>query len=372
MFEDVKTREELIEKIQWSPNIQKINKLHIRRIRCPGNDEGMNTFNLLYELLILKCPYELRKLTVTKSRGIKIKQFIQYGYAWISTKNGVEVIYLGFEGAVRFLFRPTDSQDDEVRGGEAFKEFCKICKKHKVDITKYFITNGKEIKKQIPKPKIELIGKAHKEYWNVHHLDLNSSYMSGIARKYPELYPVIEEIYSLRKINEVYKAILTHTYGYMQSEWCKDGEVEYALAHLSLAAHLFNNKYIEELSKKLEDNGCLILAYNTDGIWYQGEIYHDELEGPYLGQWKNDHINCHIRFKSKGTYEYEENGEYKPVARGIRELDYIKPRSQWVWGDIYFNAAGLIHIYTWDENKGIIKNRVTEESILYKEKYENG
>ena len=72
---------------------------------------------------------------------------------------------------------------------------------------------------------------------------------------------------------------------------------------------------MRELAKQLKDSGRMVLAYNTDGIWYCGEIYHGEGEGNGLGQWSNDHTNCTIRFKSAGSYEYIENGKYRISGR---------------------------------------------------------
>ena len=121
----------------------------------------------------------------------------------------------------------------------------------------------------------------------------------------------------------------------MQSKWCG-----YKYAHLSRDAITDNNNRIIKLSDELSSQGRVILSYNTDGIWYQGEIYHGNGEGHDLGQWENDHINCQFRMKSDGSYEFIENGKYYPVVRGYTRLDRIKPRTEWVWGDIY--QAGII------------------------------
>ena len=86
-----------------------------------------------------------------------------------------------------------------------------------------------------------------------------------------------------------------------------------------------------------------MIARSTDCIWYEGEIYHGEGEGKALGEWSNDHTNCTFRAKSKGVYEYIENGKYTVVARGYYELDKIKPRDLWSWGDIYNTGK----IYKW-------------------------
>jgi hypothetical protein len=110
------------------------------------------------------------------------------------------------------------------------------------------------------------------------------------------------------------------------------------------------------LSKSLSELGYRILAYNTDGIWYQsftGDAYHDASEGADIGQWKTDHSDCKIRFKSRGCYEYIEDGVYTPVFRGTSSYERIVPRDQWVWGDIY---SGELISYRWVSGRGIISD----------------
>ena len=90
-----------------------------------------------------------------------------------------------------------------------------------------------------------------------------------------------------------------------------------------------------ELSERLEESGRIPLLYNTDGIWYYGEVYHGEGEGKDLNQWSNDHVNCVFRMRSTCAYEYIENNVYKPVVKGVMPLDKKLPRDKWKWGDIY-------------------------------------
>ena len=107
----------------------------------------------------------------------------------------------------------------------------------------------------------------------------------------------------------------------------------------------------------MRNSGRIVISYNTDGVWYDGEIYHGEGEGPNLGQWSNDHVNCMFRAKSAGAYEFIEDGKYYPVVRGQTTLDAIKPRSSWEWGDIYkstslqyyYNPKDM-HIYRKEED----------------------
>ena len=95
---------------------------------------------------------------------------------------------------------------------------------------------------------------------------------------------------------------------------------------------------------------------NVDGIWYQGEIYHDEDEGPNIGQWANDHINCKWRAKSSGSYEFIEDGKYYPVVQGCTGYDCVKPRTEWEWGDIYKTGKQLV--YYFKDGVGLIENKI--------------
>jgi hypothetical protein len=54
--------------------------------------------------------------------------------------------------------------------------------------------------------------------------------------------------------------------------------------------------------------------------------------------------------KSGGSYEYIEDGQYKPVVRGRTKLEETKPRSEWQWGDIFHNDASLIKMYKLDDD----------------------
>ena len=107
---------------------------------------------------------------------------------------------------------------------------------------------------------------------------------------------------------------------------------------------------------RLITSGRTILGFNTDGIWYQGDIYHGEGEGDKLGEWSNDHINCLFRSKSNGAYEFIENGQYNAVVRGNTSFDAIEPdRSKWTWGDIY---KSNVLTYTFDEKIGVVYEEI--------------
>ena len=58
-------------------------------------------------------------------------------------------------------------------------------------------------------------------------------------------------------------------------------------------------------------------------------------------------------------YEFVEDGHYEPVVRGITELDLIKPREEWQWGDIFRNYKLLVPYF--DDKEGIVMGKVDSE-----------
>lgn len=323
--------------------------------------EDRKKFNSIYKNI---CQW--RKLKRTPSGGISDKNFYIPCYDIDMGNASIELIICAKEGFFRlvlFTRKKNLIENNEIKGGNAFKEFSKICKKYNIDLNKRKIKNGYEIKKQIEKPLIKLEHKLYQEmiFNNVHHLDINSAWPAALVRTHPEFAPVMDFIFQKKaELKEqgvsgdknIYKAILNYSIGYMQS---LKAYHRAAWAYLSRDAINDNNRYMRELAENLKKSGRKVLAYNTDGIWYTGEIYHDNNEGQGLGQWENDHINCKIRFKSAGSYEYIENGKYKPVVRGQTKLDLKGiSREEWKWGDI-FTEEGKETLYTFIENIGLIE-----------------
>lgn len=322
--------------------------------------EDKDKFNAIYQYV---CGW--REIKRTPSGGISDKSFYYPSVGCDIGNASVELIICAKEGFFRLVFFPRKKNpinNSEIKGNNAFKEFVKVCKKFKIDLTKYKIKNGYEIKKQIEQPLIKLEHKIYQGmvFENAHHLDINSAWPAALTRTNPEFAPVMQYIFDKKQElkeqgiegdKNIYKAILNYSIGYMQSFKAYHRA---AWAHLSRNAINENNRYMRELAEEMKKSGRRILAYNTDGIWYVGDLFHGQGEGKALGQWENDHINCKIRFKSAGSYEYIEDGVYKPVQRGLTKLDSKKPRNEWEWGDI-FTEDGKETIYTFVKGIGFIE-----------------
>ena len=339
----------MFDKLKKAETIRNLNYMLIPVNSYAMNEGGVSAFNEIYFYIKEHCK-DFRKIVRTPSGGISIKKgnFRPHMYDIRTLKSCIEItVIAGFEGMFRIQLRTgviDNKENTNISGHKAFWQFKQICKEHNINLDDFAITNGEEIKKSIPKAPIAF----EKPYYqkmtleHVHHLDLNSSYMAGIAEAQPELKSVIEQIYKARKEDEVNKAILTHTFGYMQSS-C----VKYKWSHLSKAAIEFNNREINRIRNNLLAQGFKPILYNTDGIWYthaEGKVYHDEFEGKNLGQWKNDHVDCTFEAISEGKYHFIENGVVKTVMRGSTRLDKFKERDDWTWEDLYSTDAVIAKV----------------------------
>ena len=264
--------------------------------------------------------------------------------------------YIGYAvskfGNFRFILTSSRSQDGKrqtpITGFQAYSAVKARCDAIGLDITQYMVEDGYQYKKLIKPAMVDVVSFAESddngndEYgeensYIAHHIDFHSAYGGALCETHPEFRPVYEPIYESRHENPDNKLILTNSIGFMQSEscWSPNGH-GYALCALAMEALNHHHDKLEELSKRLEDNNRVVLAHNTDGIWYMGEVYHGEGEGSKMGQWETDHIDCKIRFKSPHAYEYIENGKYKVVRSGLCNYDKIKPnRDEWEWGDLF-------------------------------------
>ena len=329
------------------------------------NEGGVEEFNEI--LAWWKEQYdEWHTIVRTPSGGICKKRGVFKLPCWdVQEKQNkyIELTIVTAEETCRYKISSTAVavKESGMTGRKAFIEFESVCKQFGIDLRSMAIENGEEVKKEIPSPYIQLCrGRKDegKTFMNAHHIDLNSSFMSGIMKANPVLAPAIQYVYANRKNDDKkYKAVLNMTYGFCQSEYCRIKGHAFALSQLSKDALVYNNNYIDDLLVRLIESGRYPILINTDGIWYTGEIYHDENEGTDLGQWKNDHVNCKFRAKSDGAYEYEENGKYHAVVRGSTRLDRFVQRDDWNWGDIYNTAAATQVKYYYDRKEMVVKQR---------------
>lgn len=349
----------------------KVNYLRIPTNVFGFNDQGVTEFNEIVKYW--ESQYSTwTPIKRTASGGICTRKGVLRYPAWDFLVENAYVELTVLTGACCARYQVSINQHaigdvgKKIGGGQAFRTFMSVCTRHNIDLKKYAIENGEEVKKTIEKPMIQCYRRKllYQELEHVHHIDLNSSYMSGIAKAFPELEPAIREIYEKRKDpahNKEYKAVLNCSYGYFQSKYCRIGGHGYALSHLSRAARQFNDAYINDLIERLRAAHRNVLMINTDGIWYQGDIFHDVDEGTDLCQWKNDHTNCKFRMKSDGAYEFIENGQYYPVVRGSTRLDQILDRSEWKWGDIFQYDASISSVFQFDvKTHQFIKSEVMQ------------
>lgn len=308
------------------------------------NEEGARDFNDIYNHY-KQLGYNTLKRT--RSGGISKVGVRLPAWSVTSTSTSVELVIGDRDGWCRICFREAGNYEGDKRifGRQAFTKFKEHLMKHGIDLSSYEEEDGYKYKEQIEAPFIRLEDPSYKDviFDNVHHIDFHNSYPAGLVNTHPEFREAITELYEKRKENQVYKAILNMSIGFMQSMWCG-----YRLSKLSRDAIKDNNDRIRDLSRRLAESGRKILLYNTDGIFYQGEIYHGEGEGSKLGEWSNDHTDCRFRAKSDGAYEFIENGTYHPVIRGRTRLDAVKPRTQWEWGDIYVQSEIIKYRFTYE------------------------
>lgn len=323
----------------------RINYLLIPVTNFEINLKGAKGFNKIY--LWLK-KQNLHKLERTVSGGIKNGSHMVVP-AWDIRTNKycveITVVLDGF--AWRIQFRTKTPK--QLSGRTAFSKFKKLLLKDGVDLDNYIIDNGPQVKEEIESYLVKPYHQFYidKTFGNAHHIDFHSSFSAGLANTHSEFRPTLEKIFKNREKDEINKHILNFSIGFMQSingcnaKW----------AHLSKDAISDNNKRVLKLAEILEKSGRKVLLLNTDGMWYDGPIYHGKGEGTELGNWHNDHTNCKFRMASAGAYEFIENGEYFPVVRGIPN----DTKTDWKWGDIYTKKA-IPDIFTFTEEEGVKLN----------------
>lgn len=328
--------------IEWE---QSVNKTLIPIVAMKFTSENINEWNEIY----LYCKEHFLQLEPTTS-GAFPNGMYKYNERFIVTVSNTafELVIACLKGCYRFILGNETAEDNTISGAQALRSLIKKSKEFGVfDLFEKFEVDkaeGLAIKSEIFPPVITACGgSVGKEFDNCHHLDFNSSYMSCLVDKFEQLRPLADYLYSKRHDYDGYfKHVMTNSIGCMQSKYCIDIHSQklqkkkpYSLSYFSKIAINGTVAKIEEYIGKLRAAGRKPLLINTDGIWYQGEAYHDIFEGDGIGKWKNDHTNCKLYIKSDGAYQYIEDGVIKSVVRGRTKLDGIKPdRREWDWREI--------------------------------------
>lgn len=339
-----------------SPPTMKPNKMLIPVNNFSFRDEDVAKFNKIYlDCINLEREGLLKRNDFkTPSNGISISRERLRGAFWsITAKTSFIEILIRYLNAryYRFIigYEKDKTRKHGMWGRKAFTIYKQELLNDGVDLEDLSISNGYEVKKSIPKQRLDLLVTPGRTYYNAHHVDLNSAYNAGMIESFPILEKSVRRMYALRKSRKEFKDVLNMTQGFMQSDM-----VSCRFAHISKAGYVYTNRRLDEMTKKLIDKGYRILGYNADGIWYQGsKPFEDDSFGSDIGQWKTDHSYCKIRYKSKGCYEFENEEEgYHPVFRGESSLEKTKPRSDWVWGDIF---QGECIEFSFTEGEGLKK-----------------
>ena len=358
----------------YSENINLIN------VPVNGYSDSLKSRDMFNELYCY-CKDNVPMTVRTKSGGISINKKNQNWQnnicSWFyRDTNNIAEIFVACSYVLRIQIgtHTTDSVTGEKRpsGKIAFSEFSAMCKRHAINLNDYQLNEeeASQAKSEIKKPLIDWgdFGDTIKdmELHEINHIDFHSAYMSGLMTTHPEFSVVAKELYNNRKEKPKYKAVMNHSIGYMQSMKCCGAK----WAHLSRDAINYNYDKMISTAENMRKNGFVPLLYNTDGIWYcdsvANRLYHDENEGPGLCQWSHDYVNVRFRVKSIGAYEFEyQNKEgqtiYKPVVRGTTELDRVKSREKWQWGDIYTREIPkIVHDY----ERGLVEREIGIYDII--------
>ena len=331
--------------------------------------DQVDEFNEIYQY----CKAHYRRVVATESGSMPFNKFTKhyFRYMVLQSSTRFELVLVCREGCYRWTCGNSSTLSEKnnvITGKDAVKKIYAIARELQIDLSPYAssVAEGKAIKEEIDPPLIEeyclkgVLPYKKIEDGKVHHLDLVSSYASRIAEAYPELKPLFKYAFDKRhEADNLYKHVLTNSIGCFQSVFCpkyKNARAcsPFQFAKLSKVAINGTRKLVEEYVKKLKDSGRDILLTNTDGIWYHGELYHDEREGEELGQWKHDHKNCNFLVKSKGAYQYIEDGICYSVVRGRTNLDNIIDRTEWKFGQILEKKV-FIKKYSRNDDVGVVE-----------------
>lgn len=313
----------------------------------------------------------LPQLKLTSCGGLK-KPVLKQGHLVRFTNSCIELVVVSMSGCFRLCWSnepKTESGSERVyvSGMQALFQFENELAKIGVNLKDYAVVDGLKYKNEMPKPKIGLVKEGFKDvvFKNVNHIDMHSSHPAGIIEFEPKFAPVILDWYEKKESATTeadrlyYKDCLNHLWGAMQSIHCN-----YKYANISKFALEKTNERLKNMANLLAESGRRVISYNTDGIWFQGKSIPENWKSSEIGGWDEDYTNCKFRAKSDGCYEVEgyHKGKfgYFPKVRGRTKLDKVKPRTKWVWGDIYNENADVTDCYQFVEGIGIVLGEIYE------------
>ena len=277
------------------------------------------------------------KLKRTKSRGISVVGSYLHSHPFqydiVTSTSKIVITVVTKEGCYKIVLGWFKDKKDKKKGKTPSSRLIKACEDANIDMSSYATDyeEGKQAAETIHKPEVRTVEAMKDKIYedNIHHLDFHKFYPSGIAMIHPEFKPVFEKL-----AQEGDKDALDIGTRFLASKYA-----DYSHAKLIKEGIDFMYKRFFEVYMELKNTNHKVLAFNTDGIWYQGDIFHGKYEGAGLGEWENDYTNVKkIRFKSAGLGAYEfikEDNTYEPRYKGSSTYERVVPRENWVWGDIY-------------------------------------
>ena len=288
-----------------------------------------------------------------------------WSYRVTAASNMVKLLVVIYGSIFNFAFGFARDEDPEERVNpfKAFNDMARLLKKHGIDLRDYEESEerGLKTKLEISKPMVAM--KYNGEtFEHCYHIDIRSAYPYELSKAKPEFKPAFEEIFEKKSKYEgdynPYKAMLNYFVGMCQSWKLKRIHyTPYGLSKLSKAAINGTVDRLIGMSKALTKKGFKILGYNTDGIWLQKpdgvELYHDGEEGSQMGNWRYDYSDVTFRSKSAKCYEFKDkDGKVTVRMSGHSNLDDVKPRDQWDWGDIFkASATPKMFKFNYDANR---------------------
>lgn len=338
--------------LKWAPVV---NLSQINYIKIPVNQINPNAqFEEANELLReLKSKYKIGTFLRTKSGGLakNVKNIVDDQFEITSkSKASVEILVFDIKKGwtrIKFCNNYRTEDDKAICGTKALKKLIEYCPEIKDFICKDEEENHKwrEEAKKFYRPEgfMGVREEYHngKTYEHVYSLDFHWAFPSALAALIPSTRDKLEELYDKRKTDKtgMIKAMGNTAIGAMCSEWTLNIGLKSkeALAKLRYDILNLHNQRMQFMIKEIEKQGGIILNLRTDSIKFASpRPLILPYEGDGLGKWSYEFRNCRYRQRSTAAYEYIDNaGKYHAVISGLTNLDRIKPRDEWVWGDIF-------------------------------------